>query len=103
VRISVSGDLLIQKKPMKAKHPGFTLVELLIVIAIVAVLAALLFGLASRSINSAQKAVCVSNLGVARLHQRLQHVHDVVEEPLPHRMKRWLFGKLSTRSRTHLA
>jgi prepilin-type N-terminal cleavage/methylation domain-containing protein len=52
----------MQKKPMKAKYPGFTLVELLIAIAIVAVLAALLFGLASRSVNSAQKAVCVSNL-----------------------------------------
>lgn len=48
---------------MKNKNPsGFTLVELLVTITIIAVLAGLIFTLASRSINSAEKAVCVTNL-----------------------------------------
>lgn len=46
-----------RKNPM-----GFTLVELLVVITIVAILASLVFSLSSRAINSAQKAVCVTNL-----------------------------------------
>jgi len=50
-------------KPMKAKRPqGFTLTEILVVITVIIVLAALVFTLSSRAINSAQKAVCVSNL-----------------------------------------
>jgi prepilin-type N-terminal cleavage/methylation domain-containing protein len=44
------------------KSRGFTLIELLVVITIVAALAALIFALASRAINSAEKAVCVTNL-----------------------------------------
>lgn len=51
---------------MKNKNPkqpqGFTLVELLVVITIVAVLAALIFTLSSKAINSAEKAVCITNL-----------------------------------------
>lgn len=47
--------------PTRNPH-GFTLVELLVVITIVAILASLLFSLSSRAINSAQKAVCISNL-----------------------------------------
>lgn len=47
---------------MKSKRlRGFTLVELLVVISIVAVLAALAFGLSAKAINGAQKAVCISN------------------------------------------
>jgi prepilin-type N-terminal cleavage/methylation domain-containing protein len=41
---------------------GFTLVEILVVITIIVVLAALIFALSSRAINNAHKAVCVSNL-----------------------------------------
>lgn len=41
---------------------GFTLVELLIVITVIIVLAALIFTLSSKAINSAQKAVCVTNM-----------------------------------------
>jgi prepilin-type N-terminal cleavage/methylation domain-containing protein len=41
---------------------GFTLVELLVVITIIVVLAALVFTLSSKAINSAHKAVCVTNL-----------------------------------------
>lgn len=52
--------------PMKNKNPkyaqGFTLVELLVVITIVAILAALVFTLSSKAINSAEKAVCITNL-----------------------------------------
>jgi prepilin-type N-terminal cleavage/methylation domain-containing protein len=51
---------------MKNKNPkpyhGFTLVELLVTITIIVVLAALVFALSNRAINSAQKAVCISNL-----------------------------------------
>lgn len=47
-------------------HPpgprGFTLTELLVVITITVVLAAIVFTLSSRAINSAHKAVCISNL-----------------------------------------
>lgn len=48
---------------MKSKHSsGFTLIELLVVISLIIVLAALVFALAGRAINSAQKAVCITNL-----------------------------------------
>jgi prepilin-type N-terminal cleavage/methylation domain-containing protein len=47
---------------MKIKHsPGFTLTELLVVITIVIILAAMVFTVSSRAVNSAQKSVCVSN------------------------------------------
>jgi prepilin-type N-terminal cleavage/methylation domain-containing protein len=50
-------------KPMKPKrNRGFTLTELLVVITILVVLAALVFTLSSRAINNAHKAVCVTNL-----------------------------------------
>ena len=41
---------------------GFTLLELLVVVAILGVLAALLFPLVTKSINNAQNVGCVSNL-----------------------------------------
>ena len=44
------------------KLPGFTLVEMLVVIAIIAVLATLLFPLATGMINSAKRTKCVGNL-----------------------------------------
>jgi prepilin-type N-terminal cleavage/methylation domain-containing protein len=46
-------------------HPvsrGFTLMETLVVISIIVVLAVLVFTLSSRAMNSAHKAVCVTNL-----------------------------------------
>jgi prepilin-type N-terminal cleavage/methylation domain-containing protein len=45
-----------------SRSRGFTLTELLVAITIIIVLAALIFSLSSRAINSAQKAVCVTNL-----------------------------------------
>ena len=48
---------------MKSRNSrGFTLVEILVVITIIVVLAALIFTLSSRAINSGEKAVCVANL-----------------------------------------
>lgn len=47
---------------MTSKHSrGFTLVELLVVITIIIVLAAMVFSLSSRAINNAHKTVCISN------------------------------------------
>ena len=44
------------------KLPGFTLVELLVVVAIIAVLVALVFPLATGMINTAKRTKCVGNL-----------------------------------------
>ncbi|MFO7946113.1 MAG: prepilin-type N-terminal cleavage/methylation domain-containing protein [Armatimonadota bacterium] len=46
---------------MKIAGDGFTLIEVLVVIAIIAVLAAILFPVFSRARASARKAACVSN------------------------------------------
>ena len=44
------------------KLPGFTLVEMLVVVAIIAVLVALLFPLATGMLNTAKRTKCVANL-----------------------------------------
>jgi len=44
------------------KARGFTLTELLITITIIVILAAIVFTMSARSINSAHKAVCITNL-----------------------------------------
>lgn len=51
-------------KPRIPNHRrGFTLVELLVTITIIAVLVGLVFTLTKKSINRAQQAACVTNLG----------------------------------------
>jgi prepilin-type N-terminal cleavage/methylation domain-containing protein len=47
---------------IRSNAAGFTLMELLITITIIAALAALIFALSSRMISNAHKAVCVENL-----------------------------------------
>lgn len=50
------------RSPHSASHRAFTLIELLIVIAIIALLAAILFPVFSRAREQARRAACQSNL-----------------------------------------
>ncbi|HVF10044.1 MAG TPA: type II secretion system protein, partial [Abditibacteriaceae bacterium] len=50
------------QSPRHAQHNGFTLVELLIVIAIVAILSAILFPVFAEAREGARRAACLSNM-----------------------------------------
>ena len=47
---------------MKRRHPGFTIIELLVVVAIILVLASLVFVFARRGIDAANASRCLNNV-----------------------------------------
>jgi prepilin-type N-terminal cleavage/methylation domain-containing protein/prepilin-type processing-associated H-X9-DG protein len=49
-------------RPTRERRKGFTLVELLVVITVIALLAALLFPVLQNALASARRAACISNL-----------------------------------------
>jgi prepilin-type N-terminal cleavage/methylation domain-containing protein len=53
----------MQKKNISRDRRGFTLVELLVVITIVVTLAALIFALSKRVIQSSHQVICTANMG----------------------------------------
>ncbi len=66
---------------MREKHRGFTFIELLVVVAIIAILAALLLPALNRAKTSAKSAVCKSNLRQLGIGFRL-YVDEFGKYPL---------------------
>ncbi len=97
----MSRELRIQGRESKAQFwlvvdrlSAFTLIELLVVVAIIAVLAALLLPVISRSQESGRSTACLSNLRQLGLAVQM-HVHDN-ENKLPKIYDAVLDGSLVT-------
>jgi prepilin-type N-terminal cleavage/methylation domain-containing protein/prepilin-type processing-associated H-X9-DG protein len=69
-------------RPARSKRPGFTLLELLIVIAIMAILAAILFPVLAQAREQARTARCLSNARQVGLAM-MMYVQDYDEVILP--------------------
>jgi len=69
---------------MKTTKKGFTLIKLLVVIAIIAILAAILFPVFAQAREKARQSTCASNLKQIGL-ATLQYIQDNDETYYPHR------------------
>jgi prepilin-type N-terminal cleavage/methylation domain-containing protein/prepilin-type processing-associated H-X9-DG protein len=65
----------MQRNTHLTKRPGFTLIEILVVIAIIAILAAILFPVFARARENARRASCASNMKQLAL-STLMYVQD---------------------------
>ena len=72
----------METKPFRTRAGGFTLIEFLLVIAMIAVLAALIFPALSGAKESARRAVCKSNL--RQCYIGLTLYADEYENHFPH-------------------
>jgi prepilin-type N-terminal cleavage/methylation domain-containing protein/prepilin-type processing-associated H-X9-DG protein len=70
---------------------GFTLIEILVVIGIIALLAALTFPVFSRVRENARKTTCASNMKQLSLAFQ-QYVQDATRYPLPAQYQKWNNG-----------
>jgi prepilin-type N-terminal cleavage/methylation domain-containing protein/prepilin-type processing-associated H-X9-DG protein len=70
---------------------GFTLIEILVVIGIIALLAALMFPVFSRVRENARKTTCASNMKQLSLAFQ-QYVQDATRYPLPGQYQKWNNG-----------
>src|SRR4028118_2088342 len=71
-----------RRSPMKQSKNGFTLIELFVVIAIIAILSAILFPVFARARENARKTSCLSNLKQIGLGA-LQYTQDYDERTVP--------------------
>ncbi|MBL1149786.1 MAG: prepilin-type N-terminal cleavage/methylation domain-containing protein [Armatimonadetes bacterium] len=78
---------------MKQRRPGFTMMELLVAMAIIAILAAVLFPILARARRKAHETVCVTNL--RQIGTAMQIYRQDFDEKLPFRLSHIANGYLS--------